>query len=184
MKRKIILILVFSLVACSSLLTYQPPYYSVSADNTALLKKLGPASINIASFTNTAEFDSDCGITAGSVRMPGKLSFEGYMQQAFVDELKAAGMYDTVTPKITLTGVVEQLSVFSRRDIYTSIWKIGLRVNSSNGQTVHVTYQYNFDAGFGSKADCRQIAESYMPAVQKILGKVIDAPEFLYLITP
>jgi hypothetical protein len=184
MKRNIVLMLGFVLVACSSLLTYAPPYYSVSPDNTAMLKKLSAGNISVGAFTRTAELDNDCGITAGSIRMPGKLSFEGYIQKGFVDELKHAGMLDNETPKITLSGVVEQLSLFSRRDIYTSTWNIGLRVNSSNGKSVHVTYQYNFDVGAGSKADCQRIADAYMPAAQKIIGKIIDSPEFLFLVTP
>jgi hypothetical protein len=93
-------------------------------------------------------------------------------------------MFDDAAPKITLTGVVEQLSFFSRRNFYISTWNFGLRVNSSNGQSVYVTEQYNFDVGFGSHADCQKIADSYMPAVQKILGKFINSPEFKSLITP
>lgn len=184
MKRNIVLMFAVVLAACSSLLTYAPPYYRVSADNTAMLKKLGVGNINVGAFANTAEFDNDCGITAGSVRVRGKSSFEGYIRQGLVDELKAAEMFDDATPKITLTGVVEQLSVFSRRDIYTSTWTIGLRINSSNGKTVRITYKENFDAGAGSYADCKKIADSYLPSVQKTLGKIIDAPEFLYLVTP
>lgn len=183
---KKIIATVFALVlgACSSMLTYMPPHYSVATDNTMALKKTGAGNINVGSFTKTAEFDNSCGITAGVVGMPDNLSFEGYIQKGLVDELKLAGMFDDKAPKITLSGEVEQLSFFSRRDIYTSTWKIGVHLNSSNGKTVYVTDQYNFDAGAGSKADCQKIADYYMPAVQKILGKLITAPEFQSLVTP
>jgi hypothetical protein len=166
------------------MLTYVPPNYSVDADNTMALKKLGVGNINAGLFTKTAEFDNNCGITAGVVGMPDNLSFEGYIQKGLVDELKLAGMFDDATPKITLTGVVEQLSFFSRRNIYTSTWNIGVRLNSSNGKSVHVTVQYNFDAGAFSAADCQKIADNYMLAVQKILGKLIASPEFQSLVTP
>lgn len=184
MKKNIVLMFAFALSACSSMLTYVPPHYSVDADNTLALKKLGAGNINVGPFTKTAEFDNNCGITAGVVGMPDNLSFAGYIQKGLVDELRLAGMLDDATPKITLTGIVEQLSFFSRRTVYTSTWNIGLRVNSSNGKSVHVSDRYDFDAGAFSAADCQKIADYYMPAVQKILGKLITAPEFQSLVTP
>lgn len=184
MKSNIVLMLAFALGACSSVLTYMPPHYSVTADNTTAIKRFGGGNISIGPFKNTAEFDNDCGITAGSVVMPDKLSFEDYIRKGLVEELKTAGMFNDTAPKITLSGTVDQLSFFSRRYIYTSTWYIGLLVNSSNGKSVHVTDQYNFVTGTGSQADCQKIADSYLPAVQKILGKFIDSPEFKSLIIP
>lgn len=184
MKSKIVLMLVFALGACSQLLTYMPPPYRVSMESTAELKTIGGSNINVGPFTRTAEFDNDCGITAGSVVMPDKRSFEDYIRNGLVEELKAAGMFDDTAPKITLTGTIDQLSLFSRRYIYTSTWSIGLLVKSSNGKSVHVTSQYNFDAGAGSHADCQRVADSYMPAVQGILAKFIDSPEYQSLVTP
>lgn len=184
MKRNIVLVFAFVLGACSSMMTYVPPHYSALADNSMAIKRFGGGNINVGPFTKTAELDNDCGITAGSIVMPDKLSFEGYIQKGLVEELKAAGMFDDATPKITLSGTVDQLSFFSRRHIFTSTWNIGLLVNSSNGNSVHVTDQYNFDVGAGSRADCQRIADSYMPAVQKILGKFIHSPEFKSLVTP
>jgi hypothetical protein len=184
MKRSIVLMLAFVLSACSSLLTYTPPHYRVSADNTTAIKRFGGGNIDVGPFTKTVEFENDCGITAGNILMPDNLSVEGYIQQGLVDELKNVGMFDDMTPKITLTGVVEELSFFSRRHIYTSTWSIGLRVNSSNGQSVYVTSKFNFDAGAFSRADCQKIADAYLPAVQNILGKFIHSPEFKSLIKP
>lgn len=184
MKKVIVLVLAFVLGACSYMLIYMPPHYSVSADNAVAIKRFGGGNINVGLFTNTAKFDNDCGITAGAIGMPDKLSFEGYIRKGLVEELKIAGMFDDATPKITLSGTVEQLSLFSRRHIYTSTWNIGLRVTSSNGKSVYVTDHYDFDAGAGSGADCQKIADAYLPAAQKILGKFINSPEFKSLITP
>jgi hypothetical protein len=184
MGKNIILVFAFALGACSSMLTYMPPQYSIFPANTVALKRFGGGNIDVGAFTNTAELDNDCGITAGSIRMPDKLNFEGYIRKGLIEELKAAEMFDDATPKITLTGSIEQLSFFSRRNIYISSWNIGLRVTSSNGKSVYLTTQYNFDAGGGSRADCQTIADSYLPAVQQILGKFIESPEYRSLITP
>ena len=184
MKNIIVLLFALFLCACSSILTYQPPPYSVSDDNASAIKRFGGGNISVGPFMNTAEFDNDCGITAGSVVMPNKIRFEDYIRDGLVDELKKTNMFDGASPKITLSGTVEELSFFSRRHIYTSTWKIGLRVTSSNGQSVYVTEHYDFDAGAGSHADCQRVADAYMPAVQKILGKFINSPEFKLLINP
>jgi hypothetical protein len=180
MKRIIVAVSVLALSACS----YMPQRYSVSADNTEALKKIGAGNINVGLFTKTAEFDNSCRVTAGVVEKPDNTGFEGYIQKALVEELKQAGMFDDKTPKVTLSGVVEKLSLSTWRTIYLSNWDIGVRLNSSNGKTVYITQHYEFNAGYNKLADCQQIADHFMLAVQKTLGKLITAPEFESLVTP
>lgn len=181
MKKIIVAVSVLVLSACS----YIPQRYSVSPDNTEALQKLGVGSIiNVGTFTNTAEFDASCRVVAGVVKKPDSTGFEGYIQKALVEELKQAGMFDDQTPKITLTGVVEKLSLSTLRTIYLSNWDIGVRLNSSNGKSVYIKQHYEFNAGTRSLADCQIIADQYMVAVQKTLGKLINAPEFQSLVTP
>ena len=94
MKSKIVLMLVVALGACSQLLTYMPPPYRVSTDSTAELKTIGGSNINVGPFTRTAEFDNDCGITAGSVVMPDKRSFEDYIRNGHSrNSLRNRGRY-------------------------------------------------------------------------------------------
>ena len=161
-----------------------PQRYSVSAENTEALKKLGVGNINVGQFTKTADFDTRCKVVSGVVKKPGNMGFEGYIQQALAEELKAAGMFDDQKPTITLSGVVEKLSLSTWRTIYLSNWDLGVRLNSSNGKTVYITQHYEFNAGSNSLADCQQIADHYMFAVQKTLNKLINAPEFQSLVTP
>lgn len=180
MKRIIVAVSVLVLSACS----YMPQRYSVFADNTAALKKLGVGNVNVGPFTKTAEFDNSCRVVAGVVEKPDNTGFEGYIQKALVEELKRAGMFDDQTPKITLSGVVEKLSLSTWRTIYLSNWDLGVRLNSSNGKTVYITQHYEFNAGSSNLADCQQIADHYMLAVQQTLKKLITAPEFQSLVTP
>jgi hypothetical protein len=180
MKRIIVAVSVLVLGACS----YMPQRYSVSAENTEALIKLGAGNINVGPFTKTAEFDTSCRVVAGVVEKPDDTGFEGYIQKALVEELKSAGMFDDKTPKITLSGVVEKLSLSTWRTIYLSNWDIGVRLNSSNGKSVYITQHYEFNAGPNHLADCQKIADHFMPAVQKTLGKLIAAPEFQSLVTP
>jgi hypothetical protein len=180
MKRIIVAVSVLILGACS----YMPQRYSVSAENTEALKKLGVGNINVGLFTKSAEFDNSCRVVSGKVVQPDSTGFEGYIQRALVAELKQAGMFDDKTPKITLTGDVEKLLLSTSRMVYLSNWDIGVRLNSSNGNSVYITQHYEFNAGPKFVPDCQEIADHYMYAVQKTLYKLIDAPEFQSLVTP
>ena len=180
MKRIFVAVLVLILSACS----FIPQRYSVSEDNNAGLKKVGRGNINVGLFTRTTEFDNRCRVVSGVIEMPDHTSFEGYIQRALVAELKAAGMFDDQTPKITLTGVVDKLAMTTKRTIYLSSWDIGVRLNSSNGETTYISEHYDFNAGPNNLPDCQIIADNYMLAVQKTLGKLIAAPEFQSLVTP
>jgi hypothetical protein len=56
------------------------------------------------------------------------MSFEGYIQNGLVEELKVADLYDDKNAKITLTGVIEQLSFSTLTSILGGgSWDIGLR---------------------------------------------------------
>jgi hypothetical protein len=180
MKKIIVAVFALALGACS----YMPQRYSVSAENTEALKKLGVGNINVGPFTKTAEFDNSCRVVSGVVEKPDSTGFEGYIQKALIAELKQADMFDEVTPKITLSGDVEKLSLSTWRNSYLSDWDIGVRLNSSNGKSVYITQHYEFNAGGSFLPDCQQIADHYMYAVQKTLYKLIDAPEFESLVTP
>ena len=180
MKRIIVAITVLALGAC----TYTPPRYGISPDNNTALKKFGVGNINVGPFTKTVEFDNTCRTVAGVIEMPDNISYEAYIQQALAEELKQAGMFDDKTPKITLTGAIEKLSLTTLRTIYLSNWDIGVRLNSSNGKSVYITKHYEFNAGPNKLADCQIIADHFSVAVQQTLYKLIDAPEFESLITP
>lgn len=180
MKKTIVAISVLVLSACS----YVPQRYSISVGNNVALKTIGVGNINVSSFTKTADFNNNCRGTGGAIAAPDNMSFEGYIQKGLIEELKVAGMFDDIAPKITLTGDVEQLSFSSMRSITGGTWDIGLRVNSSNGKSIYVSEHYEFDAGLAALTACQKIADYYMQATQNVLGKLITSPDFKPLVTP
>ena len=180
MKKFAIALSVFTLSACS---IYMPQRYSISADNNMALKAIGVDSINVGLIKGLAGFDNGCR-SGGPISPPDNMSFEAYIQKALADELKVAGKFDDKTPKITLSGVIEQLSFSSSRGLTGGSWDIGLRINSSNSKSIYVSEHYEFNSGFGNEASCRQTAEAYFPAVQNLIGKLVRSPGFLALVTP
>lgn len=180
MKKIAVVALVLVLSGCS---TYMPQRYSISADNNVALKAIGVGNINVESFKGLANFDNACR-AAGPLAPPDNMSFEAYIQKALADELKVAGKFDDKTPKITLSGAVEQLSFSSSRGLTGGSWDIGLRISSSNGKSSYVSEHYEFNSGFIADTACKQTAEAYFPAVQNLIGKLVKSPEFLALVTP
>jgi hypothetical protein len=177
------LALALSVLALSACSTYMPQRYSISADNNVALKAIDAGNINVGPFTGPAKFDNNCR-AAGPIAPPDNMSFEAYIQKALADELKVASKFDDKTPKVTLTGALEQLSFSSSRGVTGGTWDIGLRVNSSNGKSTFVTEHYEFNSGFIADTACKQTAEAYYPAVQNLLGKLIKSPDFIGLVTP
>lgn len=173
---------VISILALSACSTYMPQRYSISANTNVALKTSGAGNINVGSFKGPANFDNSCR-AAGPIAPPDSMSFEAYIQKALADELKVAGKFDEKTPKITLSGVVEQLSFSSSRGLTGGSWDIGLRVTSSNGKTTYVSEHYEFNSGFVADTACKQTAEAYFPAVQNLIEKLVKSPEFLTLVT-
>jgi len=180
MKKIFIAVTALLLSACS---TYMPQRYSINADTNVALKKIEASNISVGTFKGPKSFDNNCR-AAGPIAPPDNLSFEAYIQKALGDELKVAGKFDEKTPKITLTGSVEQLAFSSSRGLTGGSWDIGLKVNSSNGKSVFISEHYEFNSGFVADTACKQTAEAYLPAVQNLIGKLVKAPEFKSLVTP
>jgi hypothetical protein len=178
MKKVLLAISVLALSACQ---TFTPQRYNISADNNVTLKAFGIGNISVGAFTGPSAFDSTCR-GAGPIAPPDNMGFEAYIQKAFADELKVAGMFDDKTPKTILTGTVEQLSFSSSRAVTGGEWKIRLRINSSNGKSISVSEHYEFEAGWNANVACKQTADAYLPAVQNLIGKVIKVPEFRTLL--
>ena len=160
-----------------------PQRYSISADNNVALKSVGVSNINVGTFKGPVNFDDMCR-GDGPIAPPDGMSFEAYIQKALADELKVAGMFDDQSPKVTLTGVVEQLSFSSSRGATGGSWDIGLRVNSSNGKSISISEHYEFNSGFAAITACKQTAEAYLPAVQNLIGKLVKSSDFRGLVTP
>ncbi|BBJ00107.1 hypothetical protein FGKAn22_17990 [Ferrigenium kumadai] len=179
-KKVYVAVVAISLSACS---TYMPQRYSINADTNVALKTIDAGNINVGSFKGPAKFDNSCR-AAGPIAPPDSLSFEAYIQKALADELKVAGKFNDSTPKVTLSGTVEQLEFSSSRGLTGGSWDIGLKVSSSNGKSTYISEHYEFNSGFVADTACKQTAEAYLPAVQNLIGKLVKNPEFKSLVTP
>lgn len=187
MRNIIVALTLLLLEAC----TYTTPRYNYWPDTTEAIKKANASGVYVEPFTRTASIDTGCNVTAGTLALPDGLSYEGYIQDALVRELKKADAYDSASPKVMLSGVVEQLSIFADRNIYTSTWDINLRIKSSNGESALIRTSYDFQVNYSVKdripspfTDCQTIADAYMSAVQQVVYQLVHSPDFKYLVKP
>jgi hypothetical protein len=164
--------------ACS---TFTTPRYSINADTNVALKSLGVSSIAIGAFTGPAGFDNSCR-AAGPLSPPDNMSHTEYLRKAFEDELKVAGVHAPTAPRVTLSGAITRLEFSSTRGLTGGSWDIGLTLASSNGSKMSAAEHYEFESGFIADTACKQTAEAYMPAVQNLIRKVVQSPEFRELV--
>lgn len=174
MKRIFAVLSLFALAGCDSF-TAAP--YSISADNDLALKAaLGTQHVGVGGFTSTTPGDVNCRL-AGPIQLPGGLTFADYVQKAFADELKVAGLYDEKST-VLLRGVITDLKF----DSLGGSWDISLAVNSSNGKAMTVAEHYEFHTSYTAGSACHNVADAFQPAVQSLVGKVVAAPEFRSLV--
>lgn len=174
MKRVIGIMVLFALAGCDSF-TAAP--YSISADNNVALKSaLGAEHVGVGAFTAAKEIDANCRL-AGPIQLPSGLSFEAYIQKAFADELKVAGLYDNKAP-IILKGVINDVKFSSN----SGSWDLSVTVNSSNGKAVTVADHYEFHTSYSAVSACHNVADAFQPAVQSLVGKVVTDPDFRTLL--
>jgi hypothetical protein len=150
------------------------PRYSLSADNITALRTLKGTLVNVGPFTAKEPGVKEilCRLAA-QIQPPDGETFENYVRKAFIDDLKVSELYSTQAP-ITLTGRLDELDFSSN----SSHWNIALTITSSNGRALSVGERYEFAFTFGGDTACNEVAKAFVPAVQNLIGRVIQHPEF------
>jgi hypothetical protein len=173
-----ILALVVAAIALSACETPTAQRYSVSADNNLAIKALGASGIGIRAFAEPEKFNVTCR-ALGPIKVADGLTHTQYIQKAFEDELKIAGVYAAgQASRVTLGGNVRKLEFSSSQGLTRGYWQIELTLDSSNGKKLDVTERYDFDSGFMATEACRNTAEAFTRAVQNLIGKAVTSPEF------
>ena len=170
------IVLALFISGCS---TYAANRYSISVDNVTALKTLSGTQLNVGQFTATKP-----GLTeitcrgVGPIKTPDGETFENYVRESFIDELKLAELYSENAP-VTLTGNLDNIDFSSN----SGTWDLSLTIKSSNGKVISVSETHSFKTSFYGETACNQTAQSLMPAVQDLISKIIRNPEFPLLVS-
>lgn len=167
--------LAFLCLGLSGCDTYTAATYGVSMNNDAVLKKLGPASVNVGSFSGPANPSMLCRMV-GPIHLPGDISPQDYVSQALSAELQIAGLAGGTKSGVTLTGQITDFGFNSM--IGDGYWQLGLGVSSSNGKSLAINNRYDFASSFTGDAACHNVADAFEPAVQALMTKLVSDPTF------
>lgn len=161
-----------------------PAKYSALPETGATLKQAVSGNVSVGAIKAPASFNSLCRLQS-FITTPDYSSFEGYIQNALIEELKAAGKYDDKVAKVTLSGAIDELSFSTTTHGLTGgTWDIKLRVTSSNGKTSVVSEHHEYETSMIAAIACQRATDAYFPAVQNLIGKLVKSDEFKALVTP
>ena len=174
-------VILTSVVMLSGCETPTTQRYSISADSNVALKSLGVNGVGIGRFDSPATFDNTCR-AIGPLRVSDNLTHTTYIQRAFEDELKVAGIHAPKNAQVVLTGKVDKLEFSSSKGITGGYWSIALTLNSSNGKQMRVDEYYEFESGFSATEACRNTAEAYSRTVQNLVQRTVTDTKFATLV--
>jgi hypothetical protein len=161
-------------VTLSGCVTYQALPYETSRANTAAIKDSGIGPVAVVPFTS-----SHPGMTSLSCRAAGPVqaapSFQGYIERAFIDELKLAGVYDP-SSSLRLGGRLEDIQFSS--GMSDGGWTLILTLSNDRNESYIVKSTHNFDGSFFGDIACNQVKDQLSPAVQALIRDLIRDPRF------
>ena len=160
--------------ALTSGCAYNVAQYGASVRNVEAIKAIDIQPVAVGPFTSTRP-----GLTSITCRAAGPVtvapSFEGYIRQAFVDELKLAGTYDQ-NSGITLSGRLEEVDFSS--GMSDGNWNFTLTVSNQRNESFTTKSRFGFSGSFVADKACQEVAQALAPAVQKLIEDVVQNPRF------
>ena len=166
------LLVIIGLSGCS----VKVPQYNSSADNVVKLRKMN-IKLNVGEFTATNSSRKILCRLGRTVTISHGLTFEKYIENAFIEELKMADRYSS-TSNITITVNLNKLKANSGI-ASTGYWDFDVTVKSSNGKSFNITSNYVYQTSFSGATTCDELMpDAFKPAVQKLIEDIINNPEF------
>lgn len=148
--------------------------YGVSVKNVESIKSSNIKPVAVAKFQSAKP-----GLTSITCRAAGPVtvapSFEAYIEQALIDELKLAGAYNP-SSSIVLSGKLEEVDFSS--GITDGKWIFTLVVSNSRNESFTTKSTFGFSGSFVADRACQEVAQAFGPAVQKLIDDVVRDPKF------
>jgi len=156
--------------------------YSTSTDNLIVIKGLSKNNkpVNLGEFTDSNREESKvmCRLTT-PIGTPDGETFASYIQNALQKELLIGDMYD----KTSDTKLSMNLDdIYGSTVLGNAYWEFKTTVNSSNGKSFKIESRYDYESSYFASSACSEMQRSFVPAVQKLLGKVVGNSEFKNLL--
>lgn len=170
---------VFSLglLAAAAMLTgcaFKTAPYGASVKNVDSIRASGAKAVSVSKFQS-----SKPGLASIACRAAGPVtvepSFEAYIEQALIDELKLAGAYSP-NSSLVLSGKLEEIDFSS--GMSDGKWQFSLTLSNSRNESFTTQSSLAFSGSFIADRACQEVAQNFGPAVQKLIGDVVANPKF------
>ena len=115
----------------------------------------------------------------GPIKPTNDKSFEAYITDALISEIRYAGIYSE-EPLESFNVIFENISFNST--VGMGIWKISSTFSFEENNSFKVESNYEFDTSYPSSVACAQVSEAFPKAVEKFISKVISHSEFAKII--
>lgn len=111
-----------------------------------------------------------------SIATPNQESFKDYIENAFVKELDANGLFS----ENEYTNKFRIRSFDMKHDWHFGFgfWQFELTLLSSNGRQFDVISRYDFESHPESKKACVQLYDNFPPAVDKLMKDIFEHEDF------
>ena len=156
------------------------PPYSASSDNVMEMKSL-QTKINIGKFTSYNKDEKPtCRFGGSYIITQDGTSLDTYIENAFVKELKLAGIYDK-NAKITISGYIKEY--ISSSSISDAHWIVNIDIKSINGKQFNVVHTTKYDASFNGITACAEdMPNAFKKTVKELILNIITHKKFKTLL--
>jgi hypothetical protein len=150
--------------------------YGVSTENNQILRGIeNPRQIKVGAFTTSGPNKATLECRNMYPLTVPSSSYESYIREALVDELKLSGIYsDTANTELTMH--FEKIDFSSA---FVGNWVISAQFTIAGKPPFTVTTNYGFtDVNWGPSLACSNTAAAFVPAVQNFLKAMFLDPRF------
>jgi hypothetical protein len=155
-------------------------YAPSAATAAAASDALRGAQVRIGPFVGQGAAESPLMCRAsGRIHVDDGVSFADFVRRALIEEIRGAGALSEQAP-VTLTGTVSRFEFSTVMPMGT--WTLELTLTSSNGRAVTATEVHDFDVGRVGEDPCVLTAAAAVPAVQRLITRILKHPQFADLL--
>ena len=154
--------------------------YNVSADNVQTLRNYQDLKLDVSNFTASNKDESSvmCRL-AETVSTPKGEPFSEYIKDAFVSELKMAGVYDK-NSDLKISGNLNK--IYGSSMFGNAYWEMDVTVTSSNGNSITVNIKRDYPSSYLASTACNNMGTSFAPSVKQLIGDILDHKDFSKLV--
>ncbi len=155
--------------------------YNVSADNVQTLRDYKELKLDVSNFTATTAGESSvmCRL-AETISTPKGESFEEYIKDALVSELKMAGVYDK-NSDLKISGNLNK--IYGSTMFGNAYWEINITISSSNGKSLTLTTKRDYPSSYLASTACNNMGTSFSPTIKQLIADIINHKDFSSLLS-